>query len=287
MASKESEIEDKYDKGHENDDTERKKKHRRCNRKILLVGTITIIGILAVLAIAMSGYSLYQVNTAQPKHDPLTDKDWITVHKFIAAEVRSGIQEGLSPHLDEFNKTLGSFSNRLADLELQQNVTNSETQALHAQLRDLRESSERYQNKTSFVILQLSMQVNNSTEQIEKLHEEMRKTKSELGELFEQQNSTQRQTDELRLDVYQLEESQIQTVVELEELRDDVNETRAMIIELSSELTELQNSLPSKIAEQTAPLKALINSTEIQLRADLEFFVTETRENITILRYSN
>ncbi|XP_064402044.1 paramyosin-like [Halichondria panicea] len=283
-ASKESEIKDKYDdKGHEKDDTECKRKDRRCNCMILQVGATVIIGILAVIAIAMSGYScsLYQKNMAQPKHGSLTDKDWITVRKFIATEVSRGIQEGLSLPLDEFNKTLESFSNRLDDLELRQNMTNGETQVLRAQFRDFQESSEIIQNETSFAISQLSIQANDSTEQIEQLNEVMRETKSELSE---QQNLTQIQTDKLRRNVHQLEERQLQTVMDLEELRDDVNETGARVIELSSELTALQNSLASNIAEQTASLKTLINSTEVQLRADLEFVITETRENITALR---
>ena len=285
-APKEREIEnDDIDKGHENNDTEGKRKHRRCNCMILLVGAIVIIGISSI---AMSGYNTYQVNKfsqmAQPKHGPLTDKDWITVRKFIATEVSRGIQEGLSLPLDEFNKTLESFSNRLDDLELRQNMTNGETQVLRAQFRDFRESSEIIQNETSFAISQLSIQANDSTEQIEQLNEVMRVTKSELSELLEQQNSTQIQTDEQRRNVHQLEERQLRTVMDLEELRDDVNEMGARVIELSSELTALQNSLASNIAEQTASLKTLINSTEVQLRADLEFVITETRENITALR---
>ena len=221
---KESDFEDTYDKVKPNDqetstsDTHIKKSHGRCSSSS--TNCLKYLGVAVVALIAIAALVMSVVNWQQQNNTPLPDKQ--------------------ISFMNEYNNNL--TLNRLAELEL-----NNE------ELRDnFRESS---QNNTLNVILQLSIQVNNSREQIERLNEVIR-------EMVEQQNSTKRQIDELLINVYELEQRQNQTEeqirVHVDNLRNDVG----------NRIDEIENSTLAQLEQrqiQTEKIRADIDNFRIDV----------------------
>ena len=221
---KESDFEHTYDKVKPKDQetstsdthTVIKKSHGRCSS----TNCLKYLAAAVVTSIATAALVMSVVNWNQQNNTTLmTDKQ-----------------------ISSMNNNLTSLLNRLADLEL-----NNE------ELRDnFRESS---QNNTLNAILQLSIQVNNSREQIERLNEVIR-------EMAEQQNSSKRQIDELLINVYELEQRQNQTEeqirVHVDNLRNDVG----------NRIDEIENSTLAQLEQrqiQTEKIRADIDNFRIDV----------------------
>ena len=247
---------------------------------------------LTVGGAGMGGYAVYTVhseNTAlkeqllQLSQMPLTDDR--------ALEISRGLDQQLA-----------NFGARMDNLELQ---LDTNTQAIEEQktvLAELKEDSERFHNETRLIFAKLSTELNKSRVQVEQLQQELTLTVSTVSELSHKLNYTQEQVMELNSTTHTLKEQLNHTQREIEQLmlqvtrednriRSEVSVVHSTQLNNTDELQKDIEQLTLQFMREDAQIRSevsvvhstLLNKTH-EIQNDITKELVEIRGNLNITK---